>query len=264
MDYGQAVGQVGQLGTGIWGLVDAANIFGSKPKIAPWRRMNYGSEQQKGIQGNVSAFPEIKQLGDLYQSYATEQMNQLLPGFSDTLKQGQSTTQQMLADAAPLLQGEIPQDVKDQIQRSDAYQALSGGYAGSGMAHSLTARDLGLTSLDLMGRGASLAGQGSNAAQRWASLAKGETLDPASMFVTPQQTAAFDMQNELLRQQSLQNKYNVAAMPNPQSVGAYNSLMGMFGSMAGSGIGSGLGSSGDGMSSSGMQGMDLGMLMSFI
>lgn len=51
------------------------------------------------------------------------------------------------------LRGEIPQDVRDQIGRSSAFRALSGGYAGSPMASALTARDLGLTSLDLTKRG---------------------------------------------------------------------------------------------------------------
>jgi len=32
-EYSQAIGQIGGLGTTIWGLVDASNIYGSKPKM---------------------------------------------------------------------------------------------------------------------------------------------------------------------------------------------------------------------------------------
>ena len=52
-----------------------------------------------------------------------------------------------------MLAGQIPQDVMDQVTNSTAYQSLMGGYGGSGMAHSLTARDLGLTSLNLQQQG---------------------------------------------------------------------------------------------------------------
>lgn len=209
--------------------------------MARFKPFDYGAEQQKGIGANVEAFPQIKALGDLYQSYLTDEMNTLLPGFSDILKSGATTTQEMLAAAEPLLRGEIPQDVRDQVQRSSAYQSLSGGYAGSQMAHSLTARDLGLTSLDLMGRGASLAGQGGNAAQRWAQLAKGEMLDPSSMFVTPQQTAAFDLENRILEQQSKQFQYNVDAAPDPVAAGISNTIMSLVGAYLGGGMGGGKG-----------------------
>lgn len=51
------------------------------------------------------------------------------------------------------LRGEVPQDVQDAVWDSAAGRALTGGYGGSGMARSLTARDLGLTSLGLMQTG---------------------------------------------------------------------------------------------------------------
>lgn len=51
------------------------------------------------------------------------------------------------------LAGEVPKDVQDAIQRSAAARSLSGGYGGSGMGRNLFARDLGLTSLDMINRG---------------------------------------------------------------------------------------------------------------
>jgi hypothetical protein len=52
-----------------------------------------------------------------------------------------------------MLQGAMPQDVIDQIQSNVAARSLSGGVAGSGFAANQYARNLGLTSLDLIGRG---------------------------------------------------------------------------------------------------------------
>jgi len=53
----------------------------------------------EGIGSDISAFPKISQLGDLYQSYMTDQMNQVLPGFSDIMKTGAVDTQEMLTAA---------------------------------------------------------------------------------------------------------------------------------------------------------------------
>jgi hypothetical protein len=69
-------------------------------------------------------------------------LGQALPGYQAMI--GQAT-----ANTASLLRGEIPSDVQSAIQRADAETALAGGFAGSGAAKALTARDLGLTSLNL-------------------------------------------------------------------------------------------------------------------
>jgi hypothetical protein len=55
-----------------------------------------------------------------------------------------------------LLGGELPQDVIDQIQRETAETSIKGGLTGQ-ISRNLTARDLGLTTLDLQTKGASLA-----------------------------------------------------------------------------------------------------------
>jgi hypothetical protein len=132
-----------------------------------------------------------------------------------------------------MLSGDLPPDVIAQIERSDAYGALSGGYAGSGMSHNLTARDLGLTSLDLMKQGAGMLGQGGNSAQQWASMANQDIMNPASQFVTPQQQQASNMENALLTQQSRQFAFNVAAAPDPVAAGISNTIMSLVGAYVG-------------------------------
>ena len=98
------------------------------------------------------------------------------------------------------------------------------------MSRGLTARDLGLTSLDLMSKGASMIGQGGNSAQQWAAMARGNIYDPNQSLTTPGQQEAANVQNEVYKQQSQQMGYNVAAAPDPQTVGLYNTGMGLLGS----------------------------------
>ena len=57
-------------------------------------------------------------------------------------------------NAAAMMSGRIAADVQANLARSGAMRALQGGFgADSGMGRNLQARDLGITSLDLMGRG---------------------------------------------------------------------------------------------------------------
>lgn len=216
-------------------------VFGSKPAVAPFTPTNLTDEQKKAIQGNIGNFGDITQLGDLYHDYLTSEFEKSLPGYQDILKKGASTTSQMLDQSASLLKGQIPQDVLDQIYRSSAYKSFMGGFGGSQMSSGLTARDIGRTSLDLIGQGANLASQGGNAAQLWTKLAGASTLDPSSMFTTPAQQAAITQRNNELQQQTLQNQYNVDAAPDPVAKGISDTIMSLVGAYLGGGMGGGKG-----------------------
>lgn len=79
-----------------------------------------------------------------------------LTGILDTAIPGYSDMQASRAGAVgSLLKGEIPQDVSDAVFRRGAARSLGGGYAGSEFGRNLVARDLGLTSLDILGQGMS-------------------------------------------------------------------------------------------------------------
>ncbi len=223
-----------------------SDVFGSKPAVAPYTPTDFSAEQTKALTENIGAFPDITQLGDLYQQYMLGGLNAQIPGFSNILASGGKTTQEMLDAAAPLLRGEIPQDVQDQVQRSTAYQSLMSGTAGSGMSRALTARDLGLTSLGLEQQGAQLATEGGNAAQRWAGLAEGTMLNPSSMLITPQQQAALTMQNNLYKQSTQQYANNVAASPDPVAKGISDTIMSLVGAYLGHGMGGGQSGGGGG------------------
>jgi len=195
-----------------------SDIFGTKPKIAPYIPTEFGPEQIKALKENIAAFPEITKLGNLYQDYMTSAFNEAIPGFSDILATGGALTQKMQATAGEELAGEIPQDVQEQVQRSSAFQNLMSG-GGGGMASANTARNFGLTSLDLIGKGAQLQETAGNAAQRWAGLASNLVMSPAGYLVTPQQQVELTMSNRLHQQATQQLRENVAAAPDPIAKG---------------------------------------------
>lgn len=123
--------------------------------------------------------------------------------------------------------GKIPKDVQNVISGNAAARALGGGYAGSGVHRNLVARDLGLTSLDLMERGM-------GAAQRWLSMSPAPT-DVRAMFVTPAQSfAAMEgkFQRDLLEQKIL-------ASPDPAKRGRADQEMALFGMIMGAAGGGG-------------------------
>jgi hypothetical protein len=75
-------------------------------------------------------------------------LGQALPGY-------QGLVGQMATNLGSMLQGNVPADVQNQLQRFGAQQALTSGIGAGGLGtlatgRDITARDLGLTSLSLM------------------------------------------------------------------------------------------------------------------
>jgi len=235
-------------------------IFGSKPKVPKAPVVPLQPTLSEAVQANIKNFPEISNLANLYSSEELQQLDKIVPGYSQTLQQGAGDTSQMFTQANSLLQGEIPQDVQDAVQRSSAYQALRGGFAGSPMAGALTARDLGRTSLDLISQGAGLASQGANTMQVWDQLARRDMLDPGSMFATPGQALQLGEENAVNKYNRNQYAANVAAAPNPVAKGISDIVETLtaayLGSMGG-GMGGGAGKIG-GSSSNFNQGASYG------
>lgn len=195
--------QIGALFGGLFGdaglnFVNEAGgkkkVFGGKPEVAPFIPLDLTAEQKKALEGNLANASTIEAL-----------LNRLVPGFSSLIKKG---TENSMA----LLSGEIPKDVQDQIYRSSAFQSLQGGFQGSGMSKSLTARDLGRTSLDLQQAGA-------NSAQQWAKLAESSY---SPFIIDPAQQASATAANNAGEQATKQFQYNVDAAPDPGAAGVFN------------------------------------------
>lgn len=131
--------------------------------------------------GDLSNFSN--QVNSLYQQQLSQSAPGLMSGISSASKNAES-----------LINGEIPQDVQDQVARSAAATNMSTGVGvSSGMGRNLVARDLGLTSLNLQQQGTSMLGNITQLAQ---------SVNPytvQSQLFTPQQ---------LLQRQDQQSIYN--------------------------------------------------------
>lgn len=148
-------------------------------------------------------------------SQYTSQQNQLpqLQGFANNLNTGSNQAyQQMLSSVSPNLlsnlgqfgqntqselNGVIPPDVMAQVQNSSAFQALQGGYGGSNMSASNTARNLGLTSLQLQQQGAQNLQQQTGLAQ----ALNPSNVQASNMIYSPSTILSQDQQSDLLNNQ---------------------------------------------------------------
>lgn len=183
-----AVGSLASAGTGIAGSLmqkgpntgeeaarinEAANRF-----ILPFTGinnqfwdLNIPNMAGQSINFGLANAPQINQanLGQLQQM-----LSQVLPYYQQNLNQ-------MQANTTSLLGGNVPTDVQQQIQRSAAFTSLMGGTAGAGtgMTGAITARDLGLTSLQLQNQGFT---QGSNLLQLARSYLMPQPVNPLSLL----------------------------------------------------------------------------------
>lgn len=205
----------------IKGLAGGSDIYGSKPKIP-----NYPEpvkEIEKVVKEESRIFPDISKLAEQANLFTEKQLRdmyeRMFPGMFD----------QINATLGSELKGEIPKDVQEAIQRGTAFQSARGGFGGSEMGRNLTARDLGLTSLDITNRAL-------DSASRWVLSSRAPQFDVTQMFLNPgqiMQAADARFQRDLL-------KASVAAAPDPTKRGRFDSemsILGMFLSAYGGGAG---------------------------
>lgn len=230
------------------GLLDAAigiglGAYGDKPQVPNYNPVDTTAEQGKAIAGNISQLGNLGVLAkgvDLAnQDALTAMLRRAIPGFDSIVSKTGSNINDELS-------GKLPSGVADQLQTSDAAKALSGGFGGSGMGGALTARDLGLTSLDLTQKGIS-------SAQSWLKTSKAAltpgSFDVSGMFVSPAMRIGIAAENNSNQFQTSWLSNQIAAMPDPnmkalaqgasQDLGTISSAVGSY---AGGGGGGGGGS----------------------
>jgi hypothetical protein len=121
--------------------------------------LNFGIQQAPSV--NQASMQQLQALlGTALPGYQ-QQVGQMQTGAMNLL--GGPITQDLLGPTTQqMLAGNVPADVQNQIQRIAAQQAISGGTAGAGTGTSgtITARDLGLTSLNIMQQGQQRAAAG--------------------------------------------------------------------------------------------------------
>ncbi|MBU6231539.1 hypothetical protein KGP36_02625 [Patescibacteria group bacterium] len=180
------------------------SLLGSKPVVPNLPVLNLGTEQQTAIKNNQAALPAAENLVGSANQFSIDQINQMLqqaiPGYS-------SMVQTATGNIASELKGQIPTDVAQQVQNSDAARALGGGYGGSGAHGDLVARDLGLTSLNLTQQGLS---SFENWTRNSAALYEPSMINVSSMFITPMQQYQTDNEQNVqqFQRQWMQNQIN--------------------------------------------------------
>lgn len=194
--------------------------FGRKPNIPDLPLLDIAKEQRDAITANRLALPGLEKLAGETNRFSFEQISQMLeraiPGFGGALKSAGTS-------AESLARGEIPEDVSRAVQSASAARSLGGGFGGSGLARNLTARDLGLTSLNLMG-------EGQNRLLSLGSFAKNTfpTFDFTTAFITPAQKLSFDWQQNLAQWQIRSMREQIAAAPDPNDVALAGALDNFF------------------------------------
>lgn len=252
--------------SGLFGalVTGAMGGYAKKPDVPGAAYVDPTQSQRDSISGNRQALPGLEDLGSEVNSYNLGERAKMLkagiPGYSDITRLGSDAL-------ASELRGEIPPDVANAILRRSNAKAYAGGFNDSGMSSNLDARDLGLTSLDLIRTGQS-------AAPGWLSalnnLAVPDQFNVQSGFMSPQARLGADQWNETNRYSRdwLQNQLD--ALPDPETaaiaqgmgdqVDAIASMIPYFGAVYSKGMGGGGGNPGGG----GGGGMDISSIMSMV
>lgn len=219
-----AIGAVAGIAGGLMGK-------GKKVKVPDMPRLDFNAVQTDTIRGNIGSLKDLGTLAsgvnDIQQRELDRLTEQAIPGFGRLRDQTTDILGRMQ-------KGELPDDVINQIINTSAARGISGGVGGSGFSRNLTARDLGLTSLNLVQ-------QGVTGAMQWLQTARQNFVAPqfnvGAMFMTPAQRADLE-----LRQNTAQFNRNLAAAqeaakPNPTMAALGGTLQGLGGLTAGAGLG---------------------------
>jgi len=182
--------------------------LGEKPKAAEYVPVHFGQEQLKTIQQNIRNLTAANNLSDWTNQYITQndlnRARKTIPGYGAMM-------QQLGADAAPLLRGELPYDDVLGIVGNRTGQV--GGINIPGTAGPATARDLGLSRLDAINTGSGLLQSMVRNAQNISPVERQQT--PNQSFISPIDRIRLAMsQNETI-QQSDQNRNNIEASVSP-------------------------------------------------
>ena len=148
-----AVGGLMQLG-GTWLSANAAAQAQRKlDEIIKEPGVDVGSaygDTLRAIDANQAGAERTATATNKYnQSEMDRLLNESIPGWSELQAKRSSA-------ANSFLSGSLPPDVEAAVRRGSVGRAIEGGYGGSPAGRNLEARDLGLTSLDLINRGAGL------------------------------------------------------------------------------------------------------------
>lgn len=200
--FGNATASIPGIGGALNSLL--TSLYGSKP--ATENPVSSSAQAIKGNTQNLGANSNLTLGTDTITAAGAElPFNLNLPGYQDMLSTATGNTQEQL-------QGEVPQDVVNQISQQAAERGIATGEApGSPNANASFLQNLGLTSQNETATGQS------NLNNLIAETPTGQSFNPSSMFVTPAAQQSAD-----------QYSNTIAAAPDPQASGLLNTVMGFL------------------------------------
>lgn len=217
---GAGISAVGSLFGGLFG--------GKKPKVPELKPIDFAGEQQRAIQQNIAALEPATELArkttEAEQTQLEAQLRRAIPGYDQMLQQASK-------NIGAALRGEITPEVSSQVQRSTAARALAGGFGGgTGMGRALTARDLGLTGLQLQNQGLA---QAQNFIQQQRAFGMVQPFSVSSMFITPSQRIGALQQQQQLQYGRDLTAAQVAAAPSPMQQATQTAFTNFGGTVGG-------------------------------
>lgn len=159
----------------------AGGLMKKKPKIPTYKPIDQTAEQEAAIAANLASFDDAKQLADQTTMADQDRLDSILartmPNYKEMLAGSGQAIQDMIA-------GNLPNADQNVLMRKAAERSGALGIGGSSAGRNLTARDLGLSSLQMTQAGLnSFNALSSNLRQNY-------TVNPmstASMYVSPSQ-----------------------------------------------------------------------------
>lgn len=202
-------------------------LLGEDVEVPQVKPIQTSEELSKAAAANLGVLGQAEQLAAQVnkgaQQRLLESLQAAIPGYGQMVGK---TAENIQAN----LSGQIPEDVQRAIQRAGAAKAVAGGFAGSQFGRNLTARDLGLTSLQLMNQGVQQSNQFLANARHNLTAPQ---FDVSNMFVSPAQQLQVAAQNAANQWNAgyLQNQLTAAQSP----MTGFGRALGTFGGAIGSG-----------------------------
>jgi hypothetical protein len=170
------------------------------PKIPTYKPVDQTKEQEAAIAANLASFDQARQLADQTTAADQDRLDSMLartmPNYRELLSGAGSAVQNMIA-------GQLPMADQQMIMRRAAERGTSMGLGGSAAGRNLTARDLGLSSLQMTQAGLGAFNQlSSNLRQNYMV----NPMSTSSMYVSPSQRIANSIQENQFAYNALVGK----------------------------------------------------------
>lgn len=226
-----AVGTALSLAAGL-----GASLLKKGAKIPKYKKVDQDAEQKAAIAGNLASFDSAKELADRTTMADQERLESII---SRTLPEYQNILRSAGGAISNMIAGNLPMADQGMTIRQAAERGGALGLGGSQAGRNLTARDLGISQVQMMN-------QGLNAFNSFSSnLRQNYTVNPmsqASMYMTPQQRVDFAQRDNQFAYKAAVGKAQSDAANNPmnRALNFVSGAAGMYLGNSGFGGGGGL------------------------